>query len=535
MAVDELYVRPELKGLTLSFLRRPSLPTKPLHAGAFVFALCLLLGYGLAAVALLRERANLIDDHGRRLEAAAVAMAGRLDTGLRAWGRDVALLTRFATFHDDPPNPAAARRLLEDLKTRSPEFAWIGFVGPDGGIIAATDGLLEGADVSQRHWFIEGRQGLFLGDVRPAVLLARLLPAAGNGEALYFVDAAAPVVNAYGRVMGVIGGHMNWTWAETVRQEMTRLSSDRPAPELLVLGADGRVLLGPAALRGQVLESAALAETSRRPGGWLVADGHVTGFAATRGFDGHPGLGWQVLARRDNGTVLELLWPMVLWAAGGTFAVALLAGLAAWVTVTRFGRALRALGGGVAGGDDPAVALQRVAATLRRLRDVAWRDPLTGLLNRAGFAEWRAAHPEAERDCVLMMLDLDGFKPINDRLGHAAGDAVLAAIGRWLETNLRLGDCAVRMGGDEFLICLRGPNEMAEIAAIEVSARFQGALTEGLRTPMGQLSLGCSIGVAILPRDAQTIDAGIEYADRNLYEVKRLRHSLRDASRQAPA
>jgi diguanylate cyclase (GGDEF)-like protein len=515
----------------LSLFQRLSLPTSRLRTSLIVFVLCLLLGGGLAAMALLREHDRLVEDHGRRLEAAAGAMAGRLDAGLLAWGRDVALLTRFAAFHAEPPDPAAARRLMEDLKTRASEFTWIGFASPEGRIIAATGGLLEGANVAARPWFAGGREGLYLGDVHPAVLLARLLPASEGGEGAYFVDAAAPVVSSDGRILGVVAGHMNWLWAEGVREEMERLSPDRPAPEFLVLGADGGVLLGPEALRGRPLPGWDLAGL-RGASGWMASPGGgATAFARTSGSGEHPGLGWLVLARRDGAAVLAPLWSQGVWLLLGTFAVAGLAGLAAGAVVTRFGRALRALGG--EGGADPAAALERVAATLRRLRDTAWRDPLTGLLNRAGFAEWRAAHPEAERDCALLMLDLDGFKPINDRLGHAAGDAVLAALGRWLEVNLRLGDCAVRMGGDEFLLCLCGPTTMAEIAADEVSARLQAALAEGLETPMGRLALGCSIGVAILPRDAQTIDAGIEHADRALYEVKRQRQAARGAAAQA--
>ncbi|MBU8545509.1 MULTISPECIES: GGDEF domain-containing protein [Roseomonadaceae] len=521
-------------GSILSLFRRLLHVPSQLRNALAVFLASVLLGGGLAAIVVQGERGRLLADHGQRMESAAAAMAGRLDAGLQEWGRDVALLTRFAAFHAEPPEPAAARRLLDDLKTRSPDFSWIGFTGPDGRVIAATGGLLEGMNVAARPWFAGGLEGLYLGDVHPAVLLARLLPASEGGEAAYFVDAAAPVVSADGRILGVIAGHMNWLWAERVREEMARLSPDRPAPEFLVLGADDGVLLGPEEMRGRPLVDAALAAGRGQRSGWVDSgDGRITGFARTQGSSDHPGLGWVVLARRDAAGVLAPLWSQAAWMTLGVLALAAMAGLATWAVAAGFGRALRKLGGeGITGADFNA-DLERMAATLRRLRDTAWRDPLTGLLNRAGFAEWRAAHPDAERDCALLMLDLDGFKPINDRLGHAAGDAVLAAIGRWLEVNLRLGDCAVRMGGDEFLLCLCGPTTMSEIAADEVSARLQAALAEGLETPMGRLSLGCSIGVAILPRDAQTIDAGIEHADRALYEVKRRRQAARGAAAQA--
>ncbi|MGX9962837.1 diguanylate cyclase domain-containing protein [Roseomonas sp. F4] len=490
---------------------------------------CLLVGGGLSALVLMRERGLLLEEQGQRLAAAASVMAGRLDAGLAAWGQDVAMLARFAAFQAEPAEPAVARRLLDDLKTRSPEFSWIGFAGTDGRVIAATGGLLEGVNVSARPWFPGGLAGLYLGDVHPAVLLARLLPASEGGENAYFVDAAAPVVSRDGRTLGVVAGHMNWLWAEGIRQEMTRTSPERPPPEFLVLGSDGGVLLGPEALRGRPLADAALDAARRnRETGWVLTAGdQQAGFARTHGYAAHPGLGWQVVARRDVRLALAPLPSLATWLVIGTLGVALLAALVAGAIVDRFGRALGALTGRDMAGANVSAELEWMAGTLRRLRDTAWRDPLTGLLNRAGFAEWRSAHPEAEHDCALLMLDLDGFKPINDKLGHAAGDAVLAAIGRWLEGHLRVGDCAVRMGGDEFLICLRGPAALAETAATEVSLRFQTALAEGLVTPMGRLSLGCSIGTAILPRDAGGIDAGIEHADRALYEVKRLRQAAR--------
>jgi hypothetical protein len=71
-------------------------------------------------------------------------MAQRLDAGIAAWADDVGLLARFQAFERQPPDPVTARRLLEDLRSRSPTFSWIGFTDADGRVIAATGGLLEG-------------------------------------------------------------------------------------------------------------------------------------------------------------------------------------------------------------------------------------------------------------------------------------------------------------------------------------------------------------------------------------------------------
>ena len=511
----------------------PPLRISRLRTALLAGAICLLVASLATALILMREYDRLRRDHGERLAVTATLMAERLDLGLRAWARDVGLLARFGAFAQEPPDRAATRQLLEDLKARSPEFSWIGFAGADGRVIAATGGLLEGVDVAARPWFAPGLQGLHLGDVHPAVLLARLLPESEGGANAYFVDAAAPVRRADGTAIGVIAGHLNWRWAEGVQQEAATLSAERPTPELIILGADGLVLLGPEALRGQRLSDTGNPPAGARTSGWFedTTAGMLTGFARTQGTPDHPGLGWVTLARRDLAVVREALWPLATLLALGALAVGIAGGVLAQAAMGRVGKALRSLTGG-GGSSDPTEELDRVADTLRQLRDSAHRDPLTGLLNRAGFAAWRAANPAAEQRCAMLALDLDGFKPINDRHGHAAGDAVLAAIGQWLTANTRAEDCAVRTGGDEFVLCLHGAAESAEAAAIEVTARFQAALAEGLPTSAGRMTLGCSIGMAIVPRDAPDIDQAIAVADAQLYRVK---HSRTDRPQRAAA
>ncbi|MGX9965545.1 diguanylate cyclase domain-containing protein [Roseomonas sp. F4] len=504
----------------------PLLPSK-MRAALVTGAICLLLSGFVSTLVVLAERDRLIADHGKRLTSLAQAMAARLDNGLQAWSRDVSLIANFGAFRQEPQDRATLRRLLNDLKTRSLEFSWIGFADMTGTIIAATGGVLEGQNASARPWFQEGQYGVFLGEVRQAVMLARALPSSEGGESANFVDAAAPVVDHQSRALGVVAGFMNWRWAEGVRQEMMRGSTEQPAPDLFVLGSGGVVLLGPDSdLNPTLFAEAGERGRSRQSTGQLQDGDSIVGFARSQGIEGHPGLGWVVLARRDRAEALGPLLALALGLALTTLGVATAGGVLAGRLVGRFSSALRSLNEG-SDAHPGAGEIERVAATFRRLRDAAFRDRLTGLLNRAGFAEWRTTHPEAERDCALLMMDLDGFKPINDRLGHAAGDAVLVAIGRWLEGEVRKGDCAVRLGGDEFLICLRGPTEQAEIAATEVTVRFQAALAAGLPTSMGPMSLGCSVGAAIIPRDAEDIDAGIEYADAALYRAKR-RRSLAD-------
>jgi diguanylate cyclase (GGDEF)-like protein len=479
--------------------------------GVVVGVLCALLGLAGSALLLRSERNRLVGQDGVRLADFAGVMAQRLDSGLADWAHDVGLLARFEALERQPPEPALARRLLEDLKARSPTFSWIGFTGVDGRVIAATGGLLEGADVSARPWFRPGLAGLHLGDVHPAVMLAKLLPEEeGGGADAYFVDAAAPVHVADGTLIGVVSGHLTWRWAEAVRREMTALAPWQPAPVLRVLGADGLVLLGPEAERGKPWPA-------ERPGdGWREASlpgqaPAILGYGRAEGAADRPDLGWVVVAQRDRATVLAPLWSFGLWLGVGTLGIAAMGGALAGLHAGRMGSTIqRVLGGS---GD--------VGRRLEQLRDQAWRDPPTGLLNRAGFAAWQQALPPIDQGCAVVALDLDGFKPINDTHGHAAGDDVLRGIGAWFLQNLRGEDAAVRLGGDEFLLCLVGPPDKAEAAAREVGARLNFMLREGVPTEAGRLRLGCSLGVALMPRDATQMEQVVAKADAALYVAKR--------------
>jgi diguanylate cyclase (GGDEF)-like protein len=124
-------------------------------------------------------------------------------------------------------------------------------------------------------------------------------------------------------------------------------------------------------------------------------------------------------------------------------------------------------------------------------RELAHTDPLTGLANRRGLL--RALHEDtSEEPRVLLGLDLDGFKIVNDLRGHDVGDAVLVEVGRRLRTNLRPGDVAARLGGDEFAILMRA----GTVEADRVAERLLGVLGKPYPHPEGRIYLSASIGVA---------------------------------------
>jgi diguanylate cyclase (GGDEF)-like protein len=145
------------------------------------------------------------------------------------------------------------------------------------------------------------------------------------------------------------------------------------------------------------------------------------------------------------------------------------------------------------------VALRDVRGYAIRLQDreahfkeLAHTDPLTGLANRRGLLRALAEEVEPDKPCVLLGLDLDGFKNVNDMRGHDVGDDVLVEVGQRLRMNLRPGDVAARLGGDEFAVLMWAKPHEAQGAA----ERLLGVLNKPYEQKSGRVFLSVSIGVA---------------------------------------
>ncbi len=156
------------------------------------------------------------------------------------------------------------------------------------------------------------------------------------------------------------------------------------------------------------------------------------------------------------------------------------------------------------------------------LKNLVTHDPLTGLLNRKGLHPvLRRALARAEREGRLLavgFLDIDDFKGINDRYGHAAGDAVLRTLAMRLEHALRGTDHVARLGGDEFLLLIEGLRQKADLAPIiaHVKAGVDGPFFADPR----EVSVRVSLGVAFYPLDARDTEQLVGLADRAMYAAK---------------
>ena len=172
-------------------------------------------------------------------------------------------------------------------------------------------------------------------------------------------------------------------------------------------------------------------------------------------------------------------------------------------------------------------ALVETTHWYKRVDDLYQRashDVLTGLLNRAvltdrvGLALARCGR--TGRPPALLFIDLDGFKSVNDRYGHLAGDKLLAAVAAQLRTAVRETDTLARIGGDEFAV-LCEDLRMSQIERLIV--RLSRAAARPLRVGKADLSVSISVGVAFADGPADTFEALIDRADRSLYSAKRQR------------
>ena len=178
-------------------------------------------------------------------------------------------------------------------------------------------------------------------------------------------------------------------------------------------------------------------------------------------------------------------------------------------------------------------ALQNTHA-LDALRETSLMDPLTGTVTRReGLARLHAELKRAQRtggSMAVMLLDLDRFKSINDRCGHAMGDAVLTAVGQTLRRTLRASDIRCRWGGEEFLVVL--PDTDAVRAQVAAQGLLKSVAAATVPTPRGPIGSTTSIGLTMTKPGETNLEAIIHRADIALYRAK---HAGRNCMRVVSA
>ncbi|MFC3225918.1 diguanylate cyclase [Marinibaculum pumilum] len=513
---------------------------------------------------------------GGHMESVAIDLADRLDDGLFERYQDVVAMASADPFvRLEVGQSGQAQAWIDSLQDLYPLYAWIGMAGPDGTVLAASDGVLRGASVAERPWFDAASAGPHLGDVHEAVLLADILgrgdggpEKAGqgpNGEPMRLVDVAAPVRGPDGALVGIVGAHLSWDWARDLRDTALTTRRRELQTDLRIVDRAGRQILG-GGFGEELGRLRSVQSALSGKHGWMIEelDGQkmLVGYAPTHGFAELDGLGWIVMAATPlavaDAPLHEVNRIMVLI---GTL-LAVVGVIAAFVTAQRLGRplsTLTAVARGI-GSDTPRTLprlsgsrevvslslalralLHRIGAVTERLQDtqeqaaelatqnrelerLASLDPLTGLRNRRAFLEL-AEHEiaRARRDGTnlsVLMIDIDHFKRVNDTYGHAAGDEVIRNIAQLIRSLSREADIVARFGGEEFVILL--PNcRYADARAFGERLRAQVA-DNATRHGDASITVTVSVGCVEFKPQSTDLDTAIDSADHALYVAKRL-------------
>ena len=522
----------------------------------------------VATTILIRDRAVEIANH--QMTDLAQSMADRLDQEMFERFREIGNFASLHPLRDSwDGDPDAIRRLLDQMQRTLPRYAWIGYASLDGEIQAATGGTLEGVSVAERPWFIAGAQATSALDLHEAKLLADILGPSEDGAPFRFVDVAAPVRDEAGNVRGVLGAHLSWSWAQSVRSYLLGALEPELRTDLWVTASDGSAILG--APYGQPVLSPGQLQIARQT--FVGGEGDGTYLAAavsTKGFETYPGLGWIVVAKRPMSVILadanRVTLAIVLI---GTFAA--LAGIAASFLIAgrvtrpltrlaadadRLGRAaaetsvfdrqrgssdilrlsnsLRSLMRRVDSAESRATEVRDLMErsqqahsvqtlehreTVRRLRYLADTDPLSGLMNRRSFLgdaqDIMAFYRRYDRTFAVLMIDIDHFKRVNDAHGHAVGDEVISAVGRVLAEAVRETDRVARFGGEEFVVLLR---EVDAASLATWAERVRGAVhTAVVATEAGPVSVTVSIGATLVAAGDRDVEDVLRRADVALY------------------
>ena len=169
-----------------------------------------------------------------------------------------------------------------------------------------------------------------------------------------------------------------------------------------------------------------------------------------------------------------------------------------------------------------AQAKRRLARRAARFELACMTDSVTGILNRYGFmaALGERGAVAGESRGALMLLDLDGFKAVNDACGHAAGDMVLVDTANRLSSCFRSTDRVARIGGDEFAVLLTNISDQSQVE--QLASLALASIADICIDQQPQLALSASIGICMLPHpDASSIDAMLHLADSLMYQAKK--------------
>lgn len=252
-------------------------------------------------------RAYAINQAEERLQQLSWQMRDALDRGLNNAVDTMQLVSQLSEVKNSN-DPQTLRALFDQIKINFPDYAWIGLADNDGKVIAASTGMLEGQNVSQRPWFQQGKNGLVSNDYHPAVLLEKLLPY--STREWRFVDVSLPVRRDDQTVRGVLAVHLSWQWARKLASDLLIPTDNQYMVEVLIVRADGLIIRGPDYLEETTIDQSSFKMAQSGLTGsvteqWPDGRYYLTSYTRTGLNTDYPSPRWSVLIRQPKAFALS--------------------------------------------------------------------------------------------------------------------------------------------------------------------------------------------------------------------------------------
>ncbi|WP_151633489.1 ATP-binding protein [Noviherbaspirillum aerium] len=303
----------------------------------------LTLALGIAAVlenVASREVAKL---SAQNLENISRQMAREISTGMSRFAIEIETQAQIPTLRNPSTKADDMRSILDRFVAHHPEFSYLGVIDVDSArVLAANAGLFEGGSATGRPIFENGKKGLFLGDVHPAVRLAELLPKPPSGDGLRFLDVSVPILDDGGQPTRVLAGHISFEWTRQLREQVLAPIRDARGIEIMLVDTTGKIVLTP---NEEIKVGQPIAELVRTNmtdraelHSWANGLSYLTTSARVIPDGAFDGFGWRVVARQPEEFALA---PASRLRDSFFFGAALLGALAAVLAWAAAGRITR--------------------------------------------------------------------------------------------------------------------------------------------------------------------------------------------------
>ncbi|MCW8356320.1 diguanylate cyclase [Marinomonas pontica] len=526
----------------------------------------LLLSLSLVLVTYLYHVAStrLSAASGESLVSISQSVSNMLTASLIEREREIVLLSKRLSLYEGQ-DLSGLQETIDQIKNSYKHYAWIGFADENGIVLASGDGVLKGADVSQRPWFIHSHSGAYIGDVHKALLLEKLLPKPKDGMPIRFVDFAAPVIGKDGVLKGVVATHADWAWVKEVLASSFNNEFNGASVDIFIIDNNQEIIY-PDNYVGEMDVPNTLPNSGQFESVvWSDNENYLTSLVTVVSPQSTQ-LGWRIVVRQPADIAMQSVREvhrllLILGGISTLFCMLLAYRLASSLSlplerlartakriqqgdrhvtfqddshlneVTSLSRSLQEMMSSLLDREQTLLQLNvtleakvqartaQLEASNQSLKAIVRQDPLTQVFNRLALdealqKEYQSVR-ESHHEFAVIMVDADHFKKINDHYGHSIGDKVLKKMATILVDVIGDAGMVARFGGEEFTVLM--PN-VKEKTAHDMAERLRQRVES---TDMHEaLFVTASFGVAMCKASDEHYEQVLNRADAALYKAK---------------